>query len=180
MAKKKQKLTLKQKMFCKEYIIDFNATQASIRAGYSVKTAQMIGSENLSKPMIQKRVAKLLKKRRKKYNLTAERVAEELGKLAFADSKDLYDENGRLLEPHELPDEVSATIASHKSSSYSVGGKDSDDVKTVDEYKRYSKEKALELLGRHFGMFSDKLVTDNTHKIEVTRKTLEGNDDAKD
>lgn len=49
----KKKLTDKQRRFCEEYIIDFNATQAAIRAGYSKKTAQEIGSENLSKPIIQ-------------------------------------------------------------------------------------------------------------------------------
>jgi len=41
-------------MFCKEYLIDLNATQACIRAGYSEKTANRIGTENLSKPVIKK------------------------------------------------------------------------------------------------------------------------------
>lgn len=52
MAKQPSKLTHKQERFCEEYLIDLNATQAAIRAGYSKKTAQRIGSENLSKPLI--------------------------------------------------------------------------------------------------------------------------------
>lgn len=52
-------LTDKQEMFCREYLIDLNATQAAIRAGYSAKTANRTASENLSKPDIQSRIAEL-------------------------------------------------------------------------------------------------------------------------
>ena len=52
-------LTAKQDMFCREYLIDLNATQAAIRAGDSVKTANRTASENLSKPDIQSRIAEL-------------------------------------------------------------------------------------------------------------------------
>lgn len=53
MAKQPSKLTAKQQRFCEEYLIDFNATQAAIRSGYSEKTAHAIGQENLRKPIIQ-------------------------------------------------------------------------------------------------------------------------------
>jgi len=52
-------LTDKQEMFCREYLIDLNATQAAIRAGYSVKTANRIAAQNLSKLDIQNRIAEL-------------------------------------------------------------------------------------------------------------------------
>lgn len=57
------KLTPKQEAFCQEYLIDLNATQAAIRAGYSEKTAQQTASENLSKPVISERIAELMKER---------------------------------------------------------------------------------------------------------------------
>ncbi len=64
-------LTSKQEMFCLEYLIDLNATQASIRAGYSAKTAQAIGAENLTKPLIQARIAEAMKERSEKTKIDA-------------------------------------------------------------------------------------------------------------
>ncbi|HHZ71241.1 MAG TPA: terminase small subunit, partial [Methylococcaceae bacterium] len=72
------KLTDKQEMFCLEYIIDLNATQAAIRAGYSEKTAQKIGSENLSKPLIQARIAELMAERVDSIELDAKYVLKRL------------------------------------------------------------------------------------------------------
>jgi len=67
-------LTAKQKIFCAEYMVDLNATQAAIRAGYSKKTAQEIGSQNLSKLIIQQEVQKLMSIRAEKTATTAENV----------------------------------------------------------------------------------------------------------
>jgi len=68
------KLTEKQKMFCKEYMIDLNATRAAIAAGYSEKTASEMGYENLNKPQIQEYLQKQLDKRSEKVEITAEYV----------------------------------------------------------------------------------------------------------
>lgn len=72
------KLTPKQLMFCKEYLIDLNATQACIRAGYSEKTANRIGAENLSKPVIKSEIDRLKAIREKKVELTAEKVLKDI------------------------------------------------------------------------------------------------------
>lgn len=72
------KLTPKQLMFCKEYLIDLNATQACIRAGYSEKTANRIGAENLSKPVIKEEIDRLKAIREKKVELTAEKVLKDI------------------------------------------------------------------------------------------------------
>ena len=72
------KLTPKQLMFCKEYLIDLNATQACIRAGYSDKTANRIATENLSKPVIKKEIDRLKAIREKKVELTAEKVLKDI------------------------------------------------------------------------------------------------------
>ena len=71
-------LTAKQKMFCKEYLIDLNATQACIRAGYSKKTARSLGCENLTKPYIQQEIQRLKAIREKKVGLTAEKVLKDI------------------------------------------------------------------------------------------------------
>ena len=82
------KLTPKQRRFVNEYLIDLNATQAAIRAGYSKKTAQQIGAENLSKPVIQAEIQKRQTKLQNKLEITQERVLQELASIAFANGAD--------------------------------------------------------------------------------------------
>lgn len=78
MAKKPAKLTPKQEKFCQEYMVDLNATQAAIRAGYSKKTANVIASQNLSKLNIQDRLVELKGKIQEKTDLTVESVIEDI------------------------------------------------------------------------------------------------------
>ena len=72
------KLTPKQALFCKEYLVDLNGTQAAIRAGYSKNTAQQIASENLLKPLIQENLSKLVKTRMDKVDLTVDGVLQDI------------------------------------------------------------------------------------------------------
>ena len=81
------KLTEKQKRFCEEYLIDHNATQAAIRAGYSAKTANRIASQNLSKLDIQNYLELLMQERSKRTEITADSVVNEIAKIAFSDAK---------------------------------------------------------------------------------------------
>ena len=72
------KLTDKQKMFCKEYMVDLNATQAAIRADYSESTSKQIGSENLSKLAIQEEIQRLMSKRAQRVEINAEDVLQDI------------------------------------------------------------------------------------------------------
>ncbi len=76
-------LTKKQKRFVEEYLIDLNATQAAIRAGYSPQTAYSIGDENLKKPEIKNAIDKALAERSRRTGVNADRIIEELAKIAF-------------------------------------------------------------------------------------------------
>jgi len=105
------KLTDKQEQFCQEYLIDLNATQAAIRAGYSENTASETGYENLRKPQIAGRIAELKAERQERVQITQDRVLLEYSRLAFLDVRKLYDENGRLLPITELDDDTAAAIA---------------------------------------------------------------------
>ena len=78
-----KKLTEKQKRFVEEYLIDLNATQAAIRAGYSPKTANEQGTQNLAKLSIQDAVAKAMAERSRRTGINQDRVLQELAKLAF-------------------------------------------------------------------------------------------------
>lgn len=76
-----KKLTDKQQAFIDEYLIDLNATKAAMRAGYSEETAQQIGSENLSKPVIQKAIQEAQKERREANKVTRESISKEIDTL---------------------------------------------------------------------------------------------------
>ena len=77
-------LTAKQDRFCEEYLLDLNATQAAIRAGYSQRSAASIGDENLDKPQIRKHICRLRISRSRRTWVRADRVIKELEKIGFA------------------------------------------------------------------------------------------------
>lgn len=82
-------LTAKQQLFVKEYLVDLNATQAAIRAGYKEKTARAMGAENLTKPNIQAAIAEQMDKRAAKVEITAEQVLQRWIDIAFADPNEI-------------------------------------------------------------------------------------------
>ncbi len=96
----KRPLTPKQDMFVREYLIDLNATQAAIRAGYSAKTAYSIGEENLKKPEIAKAIQLGMDKRAEKAIITADEVLSNIRRLAQK-AEDM-DDNGNALRANEL------------------------------------------------------------------------------
>lgn len=79
----------KQRRFVEEYLVDLNATQAAIRAGYSRKTAASIGEENLRKPEIQAAIKAAMTARQERTEITQDRVIAELAKIAFGDSRNV-------------------------------------------------------------------------------------------
>jgi phage terminase small subunit len=96
-------MTPKQQRFVDEYLIDLNATQAAIRAGYSKKTARAVGSENLTKPDIRAAVAEAQQARSERTKIGADWVLARLADEADADLADLYDKNGGLKPITEWP-----------------------------------------------------------------------------
>ena len=167
-------LTPKQKRFCEEYIVDFNGKQAAIRAKYSKKTAEVQSSRLLSNAKVQEYISKLTQKQQQRTEITADRVIEEIAKVAFCNIKNLYNEDGRLKEPQELEDHISATVSSFKNRR-EYQGKDEDGnagFATIDEYKTYDKLKALELLGKRFAIFTDKQEVTHTISEEMQQALL--------
>lgn len=146
----KDDLTAKQDIFCREYLVDLNATQAAIRAGYSKETAQQMGSENLSKPVIQRRISSYMRERISRIDITQEMVIRELCKIAFANIKEFLhlDEEGntRFIDFDEV-DSDKATAISEVTVMYTQTG----NKKT--KLKMHDKMEALKLIGQHLGMF---------------------------
>ncbi len=139
----------KQKRFCEEYLIDLNATQSAIRAGYSKKTAYSIGDENLRKPEIKDYISKLKNNRSERTEITADMVIQELAKIGFADIKNYFEGDEAQKDITTLDNKLTAAVSSIKVTESS--GKDWS--KTTKEFKLHDKVKALEDLGKHLGVF---------------------------
>ena len=151
------KLTPKQARFCEEYLVDLNATQAAIRAGYSVESAGSIGSENLTKPEI--RIETAMAERSKRTGINADRVLRELGRIAFVNPKDVLDLQTAEVKPDTSDDDLAAIAGMkvkyvpHKD--FDENGDPVIEQAIEREVKLCDKLKALELCGRHLGMFKD-------------------------
>ena len=154
-------MTKKQKRFIEEYLIDLNATQAAIRAGYSPDTAKSIGSENLTKPDIKTRIAKAMAERSRRTGVNADRVVMELAKIAFVNANDVIDAETATLKPNAAPEDTAA-IQSVKVKTFGEDGLER-------EIKMADKLKALELLGKHLGMFKDKVELSGSLETEKTK-----------
>ena len=150
-------LRSKQQRFVNEYLVDFNATQAAIRAGYSPHTARAIGSENLKKPAIAAAVAGALARRRRKFDANAARTVEALSRIAFASIKGLYGPHGEILPPEKWPPEPWDAVKSfsyRKTRSKSPGTPQQPGFRA--SIRMHDKLRALEALGQYLGMFGPK------------------------
>lgn len=144
-------MTKKQRRFVEEYLIDLNATQAAIRAGYKAGNAQRaseIGCELLKKTQVSEAIQQAMAERSKRTGVNAERVVMELAKIGFARITDIIDpETAEIRE--DASEEDLACIQSVKIKPGEFG--------TEREIKMYDKKSALELLGKHLGMWNEKL-----------------------
>lgn len=137
----KAKLTPKQALFCKEYLVDLNATQAAVRAGYSKKTAKEIGFENLTKPHLVELIQELMNKRSKKVEIDGDWVLSKLKQVA---------ERCMQEEPVIAQGEPTGEF----------------------KFDSSGANKALELIGKHHKLFTEKIDVDTT--LTVVRKQYKG------
>jgi phage terminase small subunit len=189
-------LNRKQQRFVDEYLIDLNATQAAIRAGYSPKTAGQIGDENLKKPQIAEAIEKAVSERSARTGITADRVLAELAKIGFADirkaikwysqanvaaiddpdSEALVEEGAlrfavqnqvELVSSDEIDDATAAAIAE-------IGQSSTGALKV----KLHDKRAALVDIGKHLGMFKERveLTGKDGNAIEFEQKVKEDAD----
>jgi len=156
----KRRLTDKQKVFVKEYLIDLNASQAASRAGYSKKSFAKIGFQLLEKTRIQEEIQKALNRRAKRTKVNQDNVVLELAKLALSDMRSFVEWGAsgvKLIDSTELSEEDTACIAEVSETVTKDGGS----IK----FKLHDKKGALELLGKHLGIFKEKV--ELTGKIEI-------------
>ncbi len=169
-------MTPKQQLFVDEYLIDLNATQAAIRAGYSAKTAYSIGDENLKKPEIAAAVKKAMNERAARTGITADMVIGELAKIGFsdirkavrwysqtnvavidadADTEALAHEGAlRFAVANQVELVSSEDIDDSTASAISEIGQSSTGALKI---KFHDKRAALVDIGKHLGMFKDRV-----------------------
>ncbi|MDH7787663.1 phage terminase small subunit [Ochrobactrum sp. 19YEA23] len=155
----KAKLTPKQEAFVAQYLLDLNATQAAIRAGYSEKTAQQQGSRLLLNVLVQEAIAKGREKTAAKLEITKERIVEELAKIGFSNMLD-YMRAGTDGDPYldfsDLTREQAAALSEVTVEGFKDGrGEDARDVRRI-KFKLHDKKGALVDLAKMLGFMVEK------------------------
>ena len=154
------KLTPKQAAFVQEYLVDLNATQAAIRAGYSEDTASEIGYENLNKPQIAESIQAAMDLRAERTGITVDRVLVELARMGFADVRQIFTAGGQLKDIASLPPEVAASVQSVEVVTRPGAEVDENGNRTIEyvhKIKLADKRGPLELLGKHLSVFVDRV-----------------------
>lgn len=163
-------MTNAQKRFCDEYLVDLNATRA-YKVAYSRckkdETASVNGSKLLRNTKVQEYISKKQKEIEKRTEVTQDMVIQELAKIAFLDIRKLYTENGQLKNIADIDSDVAGAISSLETlEEYDGYGDNREKIGDTKKVKVLDKTKALELLGRHLGMFNDKLDVNIKEKEE--------------
>lgn len=158
-------LTAKQRRFVDEYLIDLNATQAAVRAGYSKKTAQEQGSRLLSNVMVAAEVEAAQARRSERTEITQDMVLRELAKIGFSDIRKVVRWGNTELRVADA-EEDGATEVHHGLALISSEEIDDDTAAAISEIsegreglkvKLHDKKGALVDIGRHLGMFKDRV-----------------------
>lgn len=158
-------LTPKQAAFVEQYLIDLNATQAAIRAGYSARTANEQGARLLANVSVAQAVAEAKADRSAKLGLTAERVLEELAAIGFARLGDFArwgPEHFELKPSESVGDDAAAApldtraVLEVKSKVTYTESESGSSTRREAGIKLHDKVATLKLLGQHIGMFSER------------------------
>lgn len=145
-------------LFVQEYLVDLNATQAAIRAGYSPRTARSIGAENLTKPDIQAAIQTAMDERAKRVGMTAEEVLREIKAIGMSDVRhyEFSDGPDPLVLAENAPDIAMRAVSSVKRKVRKIPQKDGLLIEVEEiEFKLWDKPSALRMAGQHLRLYGD-------------------------
>jgi len=164
-------MTEAQKRFCDEYILDFNATRAYRAAYPKCKTdeaASAAGCRMLGNVNVQRYIQEQKEEMKEKINVTKEQVINQIARIAFGDIRKLYNENGGLKNIQDLDDDAAAIVAGIETTEEFDGyGEDREQIGYTKKVKIASKDKALDMLGKYFGIFKEKVEINSDKPFEV-------------
>lgn len=159
-----------QQRFVEEYLLDLNATQAAIRAGYAAANADKQASQLLGNPRVAGAVAAAMEKRAAKTEIKADRILRELATIGLADMRNYvtFGKDGDiLLDFSGMPEEATRAISEITQEEFLDGR--GDDARTVrrTKFKLHAKTPALELLGKHLAMWVDRQRLETGTPVEI-------------
>jgi phage terminase small subunit len=157
-------LTAKQARFIAEYLKDLNGKQAAIRAGYKPSNAESTASTLLQDPKVSQAVTAGKAEQLAVAGLSAQRVLEELARVAFSNVRDWVDPDGHLKPLHELRDSTTGAVASIELLSTPEQG----DRHTVHKIRLWDKARALELLAKHYALLTERVA----HEGEIVYRWI--------
>lgn len=168
-----KQLTPKQQRFVDEYLVDLNATQAAMRAGFSKKTAHSAGPRLLENVGVKAAIDTKKAKRTSKVEVKADEVLRELQTFGHMDPAEIVDEQGRLLPLKKMPEHVRRAIASVEIEEIWDGkGDERVQVGELKKVKFWPKHRGLELLGQHIKLFGDEGGSSVTNVFQVNNTQL--------
>lgn len=170
-------LNARRRRFAEEYLVDRNATQAAIRAGYSAKTAGQQGHDLLKKPEIQVLISEGEQARSERTQINQDRVVLELARVGFADIRDLVtwgEESVHFVPSDELDEDAAATVQAVKAKRIRLTRDDGDVEERLEmEIKTHSKVSALRDLLGHFSQIPTVDPRDKAQEIvDLVRESL--------
>lgn len=150
--------TNRQRRFVDEYLVDLNATQAALRAGYGAKKAWLMGHNNLKHPIVGPLIEEAMRARSVATGITAEVVLRELLYMARLDPLAIFNEDGTMRPIAQIPEEARRAIAAFDASQVD-GGDENAPLVITRKIRFHDKTRALELLGKHLRLWADRLET---------------------
>ena len=142
-------------IFCDEYLVDLNASKAALRAGYSPLAVRTIASKLLSKANISSEIRKKINERAARTRVTADRVLLEIALIGLFDLRDVFNEDGRLKRVVDMSEDTTRSLAGIDVMQRVVKDDEGKYIERVIKVKTRDKIRALELMGKHLGMFRD-------------------------
>ena len=174
MPAKSKDLTPKEQIFVREFLKHGNGTRAAVAAGYSAATASVTASKMLRKAKVSEELANLRKKLLEKLEITAERVLQGIAELAFFDIRKFFTPAGALVPIRELDDQTARALKGRDVEKLfkHFGKGQAEETGTITKIRVADRLEALEMLGRHLKLFTDKLEV--TGAQDIVKKIQEG------
>lgn len=163
-------LSPKQQRFVAEYLIDLNATQAAIRCGYTPRAAKQQGYRLLTRPAIAAAVAAGKAKQLESCDLSAERVLEEIRRIALVDTRTFFDADGNVKPIQELTPAQGAALAGVEVLIKNAKAGDGQ-TDTIHKFKLWDKPRVLEMCMKHFGLLEERVQHSGNLTISWQRPT---------
>lgn len=155
-----KELSVKERLFVEEYLVDLDVQRAAKAAGYSATMASTAAygwiKPGGNKPHVYQAIKAAMDERSRRTGIAADRVLEEIAKIGFSDIRKMFSGTGSLLPISELGDDMAPCLSSIEVVTRKVPGGEEAEVEHVAKVKLWDKLSALEKLGKHLGLFNEK------------------------